>query len=97
MELISIQQWMRNGYGRDRLLDLRPIDCYKRGHLAGAESAPWEEKGRWMMSLDRKKKIVLICYSGATAIKAAYELEAMGFHTAVIAGGYHRLGYPDCP
>lgn len=91
MELISTGEWSRAGSGRDLLIDLRNPVSFRRGHLSGAVCLPYEKRERWMSSLPREKRIVLICERGTTAIQTARLLDARGYRTAVIAGGYHQL------
>lgn len=96
MKLTSVRQWMQNGEDSDLLLDLRSRQCFLRGHLPGAVSRPYEDRKEWLRELPKNRRIVLICRRGTTAIQMARELDALGYSTAVIVGGYHQLGYPDC-
>ncbi len=63
------------------VLDLRPIDAYKVGHLPGAKqidvagiTAAIEK-----LKLDRKNPVVMVCDTGTQSRKALAEVQKLGF------------------
>ena len=63
------------------VLDLRPIDAYKVGHLPGAKqidvagiTAAIEK-----LKLDRKNPVVMVCETGTQSRKALAEVQKLGF------------------
>jgi rhodanese-related sulfurtransferase len=63
------------------VLDLRPADAYKSGHLPGAKhvdvaalTAAIEK-----LKLDRKNPVVLVCETGTQSRKALAEVQKLGF------------------
>ena len=73
-----------------RLIDVRQPEEYvgELGHIAGAELVPLATVGAAAASWPRDTPILLICRSGARSVRAALELQQVGF-TAVynLAGG----------
>jgi len=63
------------------VLDLRPIDAYKAGHLPGPKhidvagiTAAIEK-----LKLDRKNPVVMVCETGTQSRKALAEVQKLGF------------------
>jgi rhodanese-related sulfurtransferase len=80
------------------LIDLRPPDAFRRGHLPGARSLPLPELGRRQAEVPRAGRVVLY---GATVQEAAAAYRALrdaGYRNVmVLAGGLQTwvgLGLP---
>ncbi len=63
------------------VLDLRPVDAYKAGHLPGAKriEVTGLTAGIDKLKLDRKNPVVLVCETGAQSRKALAEVKKLGF------------------
>ncbi len=63
------------------VLDLRPEQAFKAGHLPGAKHAPPEEIALRVekLKLDRKNPLILVCETGASSRKVIAEVKKLGF------------------
>jgi rhodanese-related sulfurtransferase len=63
------------------VLDLRPEEAFKAGHLPGAKHVPANEMTVKIekLKLDRKNPLILVCETGASSRKAIAEVQKMGF------------------
>jgi rhodanese-related sulfurtransferase len=63
------------------VLDLRPEEAFKVGHLPGAKLANASAIAAAIESLklDRKRPVVLVCETGAQSRKALSEVQKLGF------------------
>ena len=72
------------------VLDLRPEEAFKAGHLPGAKLANSSAIATAIdsLKLDRKRPVVLVCETGAESKKALSEVQKMGFlEVGVLDGG----------
>jgi rhodanese-related sulfurtransferase len=72
------------------VLDLRPEEAFKLGHLPGAKHATPAhfEAGLDKMKLDRKNPVILVCETGNRSRKAIAEVQKLGFsEVASLDGG----------
>ena len=72
------------------VLDLRPLDVYKSGHLPGAKhiDAAGLAAGIEKLKLDRKNPVVLVCETGNLSRKSASAVQKLGFvEVASLDGG----------
>ena len=63
------------------VLDLRPEEAFKAGHLPGAKHVPANAMTAKLekLKLDRKNPLILVCETGASSRKAIAEVQKMGF------------------
>ena len=63
------------------VLDLRPEEAFKVGHLPGAKlaNASGIATAIEVLKLDRKRPVVLVCETGAQSRKALSEVQKLGF------------------
>jgi rhodanese-related sulfurtransferase len=63
------------------VLDLRPEQAFKVGHLPGAKHVPPEEIALKVekLKLDRKNPLILVCETGASSRKVITEMKKLGF------------------
>jgi rhodanese-related sulfurtransferase len=63
------------------VLDLRPEEAFKAGHLPGAKHAPASEIAARIekLKLDRKNPLILVCETGVSSRKAIAEVQKLGF------------------
>ena len=72
------------------VLDLRPLDVYKSGHLPGAKhiDAAGLAAGIEKLKLDRKNPVVLVCETGNLSRKSVSAVQKLGFvEVAALDGG----------
>ena len=70
------------------IIDLRSKDDYKRGHIRGAVSVPYEE-GHFTYRPPGNKEIVLYCERGSVSLIVARELAKNGYRVRSVIGGLH--------
>jgi rhodanese-related sulfurtransferase len=63
------------------VLDLRPEDAFKAGHLPGAKHVLSSEIAAKIekLKLDRKNPLILVCETGVSSRKAIAEVQKLGF------------------
>ena len=63
------------------VLDLRPEDAFKAGHLPGAKHVSPNEIAAKIekLKLDRKNPLILVCETGVSSRKAIAEVQKLGF------------------
>jgi rhodanese-related sulfurtransferase len=63
------------------VLDLRPEEAFKAGHLPGAKHLPSSEIAAKIekLKLDRKNPLILVCETGVSSRKAIAEVQKLGF------------------
>ncbi len=86
-------------HGSVTVIDVRPIEEYRAGHIQGAISVPLKELASRLGELSRNKEIVAYCRGPycVLAIRAVEMLRAKGFHTARLEDGvpdWRAHGYP---
>lgn len=75
--------------GEVTVLDVRPVEEYRSGHIPGAISIPLQELERRLMELPRDQEIVAYCRGPycVLAIRAVEVLRAKGFRAARLEDG----------
>lgn len=68
------------------IIDLRSAQEFKRGHIKGAVSVPYEG-GRFVFRPPKDKDIVLYCERGSHSLMAARELVRDGYRVRSVIGG----------
>ena len=81
------------------VLDVRPVEEYKAGHIAGAISLPLKELERHLSDLPRDQEIVAYCRGPycVLSIQAVEMLRAKGFKAVRIEEGiqdFRAMGFP---
>jgi len=72
------------------VLDLRPEEAFKAGHLPGAKHVPSNEITAKLekLKLDRKNPLILVCETGVSSRKAIAEVQKLGFaEVSILEGG----------
>ncbi len=85
--------------GSVTVIDVRPTEEYRAGHIQGAISVPLKELGSRLGELSRNKEIVAYCRGPycVLAVHAVEMLRANGFHAARLEDGvpdWRAHGYP---
>ena len=102
---LLVIEWIRNKQGARRispqeatqlinhqdavLVDLRPIDAFKTGHVLGAISIPFAELENKSKKLEKykSKPIILVCAAGLQSARATTLLTNKGLSALILAGG----------
>lgn len=81
-----------------QFIDVRMAEEYATGHAPGAVLRPLPELTRWAPTLDKKAPVVVICRSGSRSMKAATQLQQLGFTEIInVQGGmldWEQQGLP---
>ena len=85
--------------GEVTVLDVRPEDEYRAGHIPGALTVPLGELERHLAELPAEREVVAYCRGPycVLAVRALEVLHAKGFRARRLDGGlpdWDRLGYP---
>lgn len=73
------------------LLDVRDPDAYNALHVGGSQNMPFFSLRMMLKSLDRERKIILICSDGKLSEAAAFLLIKSGFIASVVKGGLNKI------
>ncbi|MGR9072342.1 MAG: cyclic nucleotide-binding domain-containing protein [Gammaproteobacteria bacterium] len=73
------------------VLDIRTVDEYKKDHIEGSSNLPFFALRLNLKSLDRRKKIILVCDDGKLSEAAAFILIKSKFDTYVMKGGMQKV------
>lgn len=79
------------------VLDVRQLDEYKAGHIAGAKLIPLDRLESRLHELPRDREILCVCRSGSRSGVATRQLAKAGFKATNLRGGminWQLAGYP---
>ena len=76
-----------------RVFDLRSPKIYAAGHIAGAVNVPFEKLEAVCRSLPKDNQYILYCQHGNVSMKAAKNMDEMGFDVLTLIGGYQSFCY----
>jgi ArsR family transcriptional regulator len=84
----DLERRMRDGLVT--VLDVRPEEEFRQGHLPGAVNVPLRRLGRWLRNLDRGTEIVAYCRGPycVLAFEAVAQLRARGFDARRLQDGF---------
>lgn len=87
---MPITELSQNTNIRGILVDVRSPEEYAEGHLPNALNINWYDDDflQQLESLDKKKTLYLYCKKGGRSSKASELLQANGFKTVNLLGGY---------
>ncbi len=74
-----------------QFIDLRDAADYRRKHIRGAVSMPYDTFLQSYSALSRKKMYVLYCDRGATSVTAAAKMQSSGYKVYSLAGGINAF------
>jgi rhodanese-related sulfurtransferase len=97
MGAAELRRRLRNG--TVALLDVRPADEFRAGHIPGARSVPLAELERHLAEIPRGREVVAYCRGPycVLAVKAVERLTRRGLPARRFAGGvreWRRAGHP---
>jgi rhodanese-related sulfurtransferase/predicted transcriptional regulator len=72
------------------ILDVRPEDEFRQGHLPGAVNVPVSKLKRWLSRLDKKAEVVAYCRGPycVLSFEAVAQLRARGFRARRLEDGF---------
>jgi ArsR family transcriptional regulator len=84
----ELKERMRKGLVT--VLDVRPEDEFRLGHLPGAVNVPLSKLARWLNRLDRDTEVVAYCRGPycVLSFEAIAQLRARGFRARRLDGGF---------
>jgi ArsR family transcriptional regulator len=84
----ELRQRMRDGLVT--VLDVRPEEEFRQGHLPGAVNVPLRRLGRWLRNVDQCTEIVAYCRGPycVLAFEAVAQLRARGFSARRLQDGF---------
>lgn len=80
-----------------RVIDIREITEWNRGHASDAEHIPQAKLLRPGTDLPTDEQVILMCSDGLTSMKAAQRLTEAGYQATSVHGGFDswkRSGLP---
>ena len=72
------------------ILDVREVDEFQAGHIAGALNAPLSTLENGYEQLDASKRYYVICQGGMRSERACQFLETKGFDVVNVEGGMNQ-------
>lgn len=75
------------------LIDVREVDEFANGHIAGARNLPLSGLAENYLGLDKEISYHVICQKGGRSSRACEFLEAKGYQVTNVEGGVEA--YPD--
>ena len=75
------------------LIDVRELDEFANGHVAGARNLPLSSLANNYSSLDKEVSYHIICQKGGRSARACEFLEGQGYHVTNVEGGVEA--YPE--
>lgn len=81
------------------VIDIRPLDAFKSGHIVGAISLPLAELENKLNKLEKykTKPIILVCAAGIDSSRASAVLMKQGLTAFILAGGIRSWRDADMP
>ena len=93
LRYISYQEMQQNTGDNILILDVRSHDDYGQQHIENTINIPLFSLRMQLKSLNRKKKIIVVCQDGKESSVAAFMLIKNKFNVAVLDGGINSV--PD--
>lgn len=80
-----------------QLIDVRELDEWQEGRIAGSTLIPMSEFAARIAEIDPAQQIIVYCRSGARSLMVAEALQNAGYDARSMAGGmleWERDGHP---
>lgn len=80
-----------------QLIDVRELDEWQEGRIAGGKLIPMSEFAARVGEIDQSQPIIVYCRSGGRSLMVAEALQDAGFDARSMAGGmleWERAGHP---
>lgn len=70
------------------LVDIRPLQDYRRGHIAGAVSVPAEQLEEYMRGASKSRLFIFYCQHGSRSFQEGKKYVKAGYRICTLAGGF---------
>jgi len=83
-----------------KIVDIRDRDAFQQAHIIGALNIPSSDIEQQINKLQqyKKKKLVVVCHKGQSALKVMAQLKKLGFEDVqILAGGMSAWNSADMP
>lgn len=94
---VTVADVAANRNAISQLVDVRELDEWHEGRIAGGKLIPMSEFATRVNEIDPTQPIIVYCRSGGRSLMVAEALQNAGFDARSMAGGileWERLGYP---
>lgn len=94
---VTVADVAANRNAISQLVDVRELDEWHEGRIAGGKLIPMSELATRVNEIDPTLPIIVYCRSGGRSLMVAEALQNAGFDARSMAGGileWERLGYP---
>ncbi len=79
------------GSGKTTMVDIRDLNSFAQGHIAGAQSVSDENIDNFLKETDKKTPLICYCYHGISSQRAASFFAGQGFKEVYsIDGGWEK-------
>lgn len=95
----NVKRLVDEGHRDVAILDVRPADAFREGHIPGAINIPFEEIPSRLKELPKGREIISYCWDVTCLLctKAAYVLASKGYQAREMIGGmdaWQKAGFP---
>ena len=94
---VSVADVAANRATMRQLLDVRELEEWQEGRIAGGKLIPMSELAARIEEIDQAQPIVVYCHSGGRSLMVAEALQNAGYDARSMAGGileWERAGHP---
>lgn len=94
---VTVAEVAANRDSIPQLIDVREVDEWQEGHIAGAKLIPMSEFASKIEEVDPTQPIIAYCRSGGRSMMVAEALQNAGYDAKSMAGGmleWERAGHP---
>lgn len=93
---VELNDRLKNGK-RPLVIDVRQLDEYRTGHIAGAKLVPLNKLSNRMKDLPQNREIICVCASGNRSGSATRILAKAGFNAVNMKGGMNSWRQANLP
>ena len=87
ISLKQLDEYIRQGKSM-QLIDLRSMESFRAGHIAGAVNIPFEQLSERTGELPADTLLVFYCTRGGQSMLACRDLAHMGYQVVNVASGF---------
>lgn len=94
---VSVAEVAANRRSISQLIDVRELDEWQEGRIAGGKLIPMSEFAARVGELDPAQPLIVYCKSGGRSLMVAEALQNAGYDAKSMAGGileWERAGHP---
>ena len=94
---VTVADVAANRNAVQQLIDVRELDEWQEGRIAGGKLIPMSEFAARVEEIDPTRPIIVYCRSGGRSLMVAEALQNAGYDARSLAGGmleWERAGHP---